>query len=143
MMRRMTEDRAYVPSLCTCIPYPPPPNRREKMQVHVGSYPGVLRYQLGLKTPPPPPRENAPGGVCALEVTIPSASNHRGFGPSHPITGESRLPEEKVTLTFEDGKDFVFDDNRAHRSINTTPYPRLILVRAVGHSGVSQYRFGR
>ena len=26
------------------------------------------------------------------------------------------------------GEDFIFDDNRAHMSINSTPYPRLILV---------------
>lgn len=29
---------------------------------------------------------------------------------------------------WRDGEDFVFDDNRAHRSINSTPHPRLILV---------------
>jgi len=78
----------------------------------VGSYAGALRYQLGLKTPPP----DSPG-ECVLRVFVPTPKRPRAW-----------RTEEFRSLHYRDGEDFVFDDNREHYSINSTPYPRLILV---------------
>lgn len=50
-----------------------------------------------------------------------------GWGPVDPKDGKMSLGRHR-TLHYRDGEDFVFDDNRAHMSINSTPYPRLILV---------------
>lgn len=50
-----------------------------------------------------------------------------GWKAVDPKGGKLALGRHR-TLRYRDGEDFVFDDNRAHMSINSTPYPRLILV---------------
>ena len=55
--------RSGVPTFSAYIHHMPP---HKKLEKHVGSYQGVLRYQLGLKTPPP----DSPG-KCALTVHTP------------------------------------------------------------------------
>lgn len=60
--------------------YRAPPH--QELDVHVGSYPGALRYQLGLHTPP----ADAPG-LCALKVGG-GRGRGRGGGVVQTVTVE-------------------------------------------------------
>ena len=59
----------------------------QTLKRHVGSYGGALRYQPGLKTPPP----DAPG-KCELQVFVATPDNPR-----------SENTQEVCTLQYRDG----------------------------------------